>query len=41
MDLSKIPVGENPPYDVNALASYLTAAGTVQPAPLDRIARLD
>ena len=29
------------PYDVNALADYLTATGTLRPAPLDRIARLD
>ena len=29
------------PYDVNALADHLTATGTVQPAPLNRIARLD
>ena len=29
------------PYDVVALANYLTAAGTLQPAPLDRIARAD
>ena len=29
------------PYDADALADYLTATGTLQPPPLDRIARVD